>query len=241
MIDYLLLYKNKSVNNKFLLILFFIFILFSLNIKAQESKDKWISFKKLSRPEKCWVLSHLFVANSAYKVSNFARLVADSLKNDSILDGDADGGQVDAFRHSYWMSVLVREMHPKKALKLGRAHEKGNYLDYKRKKNEEGSLPDKVACEMDLWNNEVGINLGNKYRDVSLDSLKTIVITEILKGSMKVIFKNKSGESLDKEGNTIPYEEWNGKWENSRVLINSDYNYNNSSKKGQIIESIDKF
>jgi hypothetical protein len=212
------------VKNKFPIIIILIISLNTFNTKAQNEKGKWKTFKQLSRPEKCWVITHIFVANKAFNVSNYVRKVADSLKNDSVLDGDADGGQVDAFRHSYWMAVLVREIHSKKALKLGIAHEKGNYLDFKKRKKEDGTLPDKIACEMDLWNNNVGINLGEKYKNISLDSLKTIVISEILKGNMKVVFKNKSGESLDEQGNIIPYKEWNGKWENRRVLVNSDYN-----------------
>lgn len=215
------------MNNKFSLIFLLILIFNSIVIFAQES-SRWHTFKKLSRPEKCWVISHIFVANKAYKISSFVRSVTDSLKKSNILDGDADGGQVDAFRHSFWMAMLVKEMHWEKALKLGKAHEKGNYLQFKKRKSEVATLPDKIACEMDLWNNGVGINLGKIYFDVSPDSLKLIIIDEIINGRMKVIYKNKKGDSLDIDGNIIPFDEWNGKWENSRVMIFSDYNLQKS-------------
>ncbi len=229
------------MNNKFPVIFLLVLFFNSLSTNAQDCASKLASFKKLSKPEKYWVISHIFVASKALKISNFVRMVTDSLKINSILDGDSDGGQIDAFRHSYWMALLVKEMNFKKALKLGKAHEKGNYLDFKEGKKEEGNLPDKIACEMDIWNNEVGISLGKKYLNISPDSLKTIIINEILNGSMKVIYKNKTGDSLDKDGNLIPLAVWSGKWENQRFLIESSYNSQKNIKKVKDTESIDKF
>ena len=96
------------------------------------SQNRWKEFKKLSRPEKTWVVMHPFAALKAATISYNARKTADSLKTSAILDGDADGGQVDAFRHAYWMAMLCRDIGWRKAYRLGKAHEKGNYLDYKK-------------------------------------------------------------------------------------------------------------
>jgi hypothetical protein len=64
------------------------------------------SFNKLSRPEKWWVVLHPFVAKKAYKISLEARSISKEIEKDTLLDQDADGGQVDAFRHSYWMARM---------------------------------------------------------------------------------------------------------------------------------------
>ena len=84
-------------------------------------------FSKLSRPEKCWVVFHPFIAKKAYIISLEARNISRTLEKDSTLDHDADGGRVDAFRHAYWMARLAQEIGWRKARKLGNAHERGNY------------------------------------------------------------------------------------------------------------------
>ena len=186
------------------------------------SQNRWKEFKKLSRPEKTWVVMHPFAALKAATISYNARKTADSLKTSAILDGDADGGQVDAFRHAYWMAMLCRDIGWRKAHSLGKAHEKGNFLDYKKHRYEDGSLPDKAACDMDLWNNNTGINISLSYSKISNDSLKNIVISNILQGKMKIIRKNIKGEFLDKNFQLIPSDSLKGRWENAKVLDNSD-------------------
>jgi len=44
-----------------------------------------------------------------------------------LLDGDASGGQVDAFRHAYWMARLHQEIGKRAAFSLGKSHEKENW------------------------------------------------------------------------------------------------------------------
>ncbi|MEI6823130.1 MAG: hypothetical protein WCL51_14460 [Bacteroidota bacterium] len=196
-------------------------------IKSQNKTSAFKQFWNVSRYEKCWALKHIFVAGKAWKITKYVRQVSDSLAKTNILDGDADGGQVDAFRHAFWMAMLSQNMSNKKALKLGIAHEKGNYLDYKKNRKEEGSLPDKISSDMDLYNNNIGIDIGivikNNTNILTTDSLKQIIINNILNGKMMVIKKNKKGEFLDTDNNVIKAESLVGKWENNKVLVPSNY------------------
>ncbi|MBK6839510.1 MAG: hypothetical protein IPG90_15685 [Bacteroidetes bacterium] len=59
-----------------------------------------------------------------WKITEQARMETKSLLLDSRLDGDEDGGQLDAFRHAFWMASLSQKICWRKALKLGIAHEK---------------------------------------------------------------------------------------------------------------------
>ncbi|NUM51418.1 MAG: hypothetical protein HUU48_09895 [Flavobacteriales bacterium] len=177
------------------------------------------SFFKLSRPEKCWVISHPFAAKKAYKVTNHALQITQEIKKQNLLDTLENGGQLDAFRHAYWMAVLTNSIGAKKAWKLGKAHEKGNYIDYKKRKLEEGYIPDSVSLAMDFFNNKIGIEIGKKYE---CNELKNTVISDILEGKMKMIYRDQKLNSLDCNGEILPYEQWSGIWRNNRCLVNSN-------------------
>ena len=218
----MIVFKRKY----FIFFLLLLIIPFS-GIRSQDKTSAFHQFWKVSRYEKCWAIKHLFIANKAWKITKYVRLVTDSIAKSGKLDGDADGGQVDAFRHAFWMAMLSQNMRSKKALRLGIAHEKDDYLSYKKRRKEEGSLPDKISSDMDLFNNNIGIEIGieikNNKKTISTDSLKQIVIKYILNGKMKVIKKNKKGEFLDADNNVINKETLIGKWENNKVLVNSNY------------------
>ncbi len=186
--------------------------------KSQSVKN----FLKLSRPEKCWVLTHPFKAKRAYKVSIEARHKADSLAKTPMLDKDANGGMVDAFRHAYWMARLSQTMKAKKALKLGYAHEKGNYLQYKKHKTEDGSIPDKISSDMDIFNNKIGAQIGDSLKNTPPEKLEEIIIDAILQGKMKIILKDKNGNYLDCNYNIIPTDSLKHKWINNKCLVNSN-------------------
>lgn len=196
-------------------------------IKAQENTSSFKQFWNVSRYERCWAIKHIFVAKKAWNISQYVRQVTDSVAKSGILDGDINGGQVDAFRHAFWMAMLTQNMSYHKAFRLGVAHEKGNYLDYKKHRNEEGQLPDKISSDMDLCNNNIGIEIGREAKAqnpaISADSIKLIVIKYILNGKMKVIKKNKEGAFLDANDNIIKADSLVGKWENEKVLVSSDY------------------
>lgn len=209
--------KNRfsSFNYSTKIIILLIIMAFPLKNYAQKIKD-------IPRPERIWVITHPFVAYKAWKITGEARQITSGKIHDPDLDGDYNGGQVDAFRHTLWMALLSQKMKAKKARKLGIAHEKGNEIYYKKHKLEDGSLPDSVACEMDLRNNEVGLSIGSQNREATKEELQELVKQAILSGKCWKISKNKAGDFLDKNNKPIPKEQWKGKWVTPKILVPSD-------------------
>lgn len=178
-------------------------------------------YKKLSCPEKWWVILHPFAAKKAFNITVDARKVSKEVESDSLLDHDADGGQVDAFRHSFWMARMAQEMRPGKARSLGKAHERGNYLDWKKHRTGEETFSDSIAGAMDLFNNEIGIETGHQNKSLSKSALQKLLTDKILKGEMKIIFKDDEGHSLDCNHKIIDMHAYIGKWNIPRCLVNS--------------------
>jgi hypothetical protein len=201
------------------IIALFLCLFFNAFAEAQSISD----FKKLTCPEKRWVIFHPFVAKKAFRITNEARLESKKMETDTRLDGDADGGQVDAFRHSYWMARLSQEMCWRKARSLGRAHEKGNYRDFKKNKAGEEAFSDSVAGVMDLHNNQQGISVGQNNKALSSEELKLLIVQSIQRGEMKIIRKDENGNSLDCNGNILDLEKYTGVWNIPRCLVSSSY------------------
>lgn len=187
------------------------------------SQSNWQKFKKLSPSKRMWVLFHPFKAKKALAISKEANKVADSIKNSPLLDGDAAGGQVDAFRHAYWMARLRQEIGKSAARSLGKAHEKENYQTYKKRKLEDGIVPDKISSTMDLFNNEVGLSLAQKNSKGSKKGLIYKVINAIHAGKLRIIKKDVNGQFLTCNNTQIPKESLKGKWQNNKCLISSNY------------------
>jgi hypothetical protein len=84
----------------------------------------------------------------------------------------------------------------------------------------------------DLMNNEIGIELGRRFPKISLESIIEQAKKLILEGKAWVIKKDEEGNFLDLHGNIISKEQWLGKWNTPKVIINSNYrnsgnNHNN--------------
>jgi len=202
-------------------LLFLSFLFLSDKMNAQSSA--FGSFWKLSCPEKWWVFTHPFVAKDAFKITREARLKSDSLLQISALDGDPLGGQIDAFRHAYWMARMAQTMKWKKALRLGKAHEKANKISFRKNQNdEEGLLPDSVSSEMDLYNNQVGVAIGCNFKSVSGQAICDTVIQNIRAGKLKIILKNENGVELKCDGTQLDKNEFAGKWNIPKCLVNSN-------------------
>lgn len=216
-------------------LLLFLMALFSFSSNSQPTDtaqgkpalhrpSAWNSFWNLSGPERGWVITHLFIANKARKISLEARALSEEIRKDTILDGDSDGGRVDAFRHTYWMARLSQTFCWKKAIKLGKAHEKGNYKQYKKgKKDEEGVLPDSVSSAMDLFNNSVGASIGCANPFLSKKELQELVIQLIIVGKTKIISKNNDGIPLDCNGKLIETDVFFNRWNIPKCLVNSGF------------------
>lgn len=187
---------------------------------AQHSAKK--KFKELSPPEKTWVIFHPFVAKKALKLSELARAESKALISDPRLDGDENGGQIDAFRHAYWMTLLSQHMCWRKARSLGVAHEKGNYINWKKNRLEDMALTDSIASVMDMKNNSYGINLSRQSGKINVDTLKTVIINAILEGELIILWKNKEGKFLDCDGILADDQIRLEKWSKSRCLVPSN-------------------
>ncbi len=201
---------------------YFTKIIILLLIMAFPIKNYAQKIKDIHRPERIWVIFHPFSVLKSWKISKEARLIANSHINDPDFDGDYNGGQVDAFRHTLWMAMLTQKTSARTAEKLGIAHEKGNKIDYDKRLLEEGKLPDSVACEMDLRNNRVGIEIGEENKKMPSNELQQIVKRAVLEGECWKINKNKYGQFLDKNNQLIPKEQYLGKWITPKVLVPSD-------------------
>ncbi len=207
----------------------FLLILFMMQVARSQSMFN--EFISLSRPEKWWVMMHPFIAKKASEAAKKARIAAKKQKQNPALDSLYNGGRIDAFKHAYWMALMVREMKSKKAKKLGIAHEKGNYLDFKKRRGEDGAVPTKENNEMDLYNNIAGIKIGEKFSEIPNDSLQKIIIDSIAVGYLKIIKQNEDGIFLDSNGNIILQGNIKGRWETPRVLVPSDFGL--KGKKGK--------
>jgi len=212
--------KMKRLPTDFTFILFS--LLFFLTVRASGQDSPQSHYRALSCPEKWWVIFHPFIAKKTYRLSIQAREVSKELLKDSFFDGDENGGQIDAFRHSYWMALLSQNICWRKARSLGKAHEKGNYLAFKKGQKEEDLLPDSLSSVMDLYNNGVGLEIGKSTKKISDEELRRVVRDSVLAGKMKVIRKNAAGITLDCDGNAMDSVRYKGKWNIPKCLVTSD-------------------
>jgi hypothetical protein len=191
-------------------------------LEAQNNTN--ISSKKISCPEKWWAVKHPFIAKKAFHLTLYSLAVADSLRRKESPGDNIGAGQLDAFKHAFWMATLVQDIKWKKAKRLGIAHEKANYRSY-IKSFKKGIMygHDRIRSEMDLWNNEIGIAIGLACKGCDHILLKQIILDSIQDGSMKVVRMNSKGQFLDHEGKILPPENYQGKWLNDKCLIPSNY------------------
>lgn len=198
---------------------FYLFIfVFILSAGSGISQSK--KFSSLSKYEKRWAIFHPFASLKIKKHQKQMYAVYDSVKKSNVLDQFSNGGKLDAFRHVFAMAYFTRFVSVKKLRKLGQAHEKGNYLDFKKGRLEDGELPDSISTVMDLRNNEVGFDLGTANKTLSVESLKLAIIQKINSGAAYIIRRNKDGLYVDCDGNLIP-EKQKGTWNISKCLVGS--------------------
>ena len=186
------------------------------------AQSNWQRFKQLLPAQKTWVILHPFKAKKAYKISLEATNVSDSIAKTHLLDGDVTGGQVDAFRHAYWMARLNQEIGKSAARSLGKAHEKDNYRQFKDQLLEDGVFPDKISSEMDLINNNVGLNYTKKRKPYPKDGLIYRIVNEILAGELRILKKDKEGNYMSCTGKILDSEELKNSWTNNKCIVPSN-------------------
>jgi hypothetical protein len=201
----------------------FLALTFSFSLVSFSQSN--VSRQSVSFHEKCWVLFHPFVAKKALRNTRIVLADVDSLKKTGLIGTDMNGGKLDAFRHAYWMATLANSIGKRKSLRLGKAHEKGNYRAFKKHKFEDTILPDSASCEMDLRNNKTGAELiSEKSRFGQKKEIQDIIIDALRAGKLSIIKKDKQGNYLFCDGTFIDTNLWKGKWDIPKCLISSDQN-----------------
>lgn len=192
--------------------------IFTLDARAKDGP-----WKRLSRPEKIWSAFHPFKARKVLACARRSQFVTDSLDKAGVMS-DKNGGQLDAFRHAFWMALMITEgMNETVVRRIGERHEKGNYLDFKNRRLEDSLLADSMMCVMDLRNNDCGISIGKTFRNGDkTTSLIAHVISEIWDGRLWIISKNPDGAFLDCQGNVIPDQTARTNWYVPKCLVHSD-------------------
>ena len=178
-------------------------------------------FSSLSSPEKWWVFWHPFKAKKALEVSIRTLSITDSIKKTGSIGMDINGGKLDAFKHCLWMVTLSNKIGEKAALKLGRAHEKGNYHSFLEGNLEDGYLPDKVSSDMDLFNNKIGAKHSRNYSISTEEEFIHLTLELLDQGALRII-KKEGDIFLSCQGEKIPEASLLGTWENSKCLVPSN-------------------
>jgi len=199
-----------------------LFIVTVLIVMSTNAQSGFSSFFKLSPPKRTWVFFHPFKAKKSLQISKETNKVSDSIAKTNVLDRDKSGGQVDAFRHAYWLARLSQEIGERAARSLGKAHEKENYLAFKKSALEDGIVPDEISSEMDLHNNEQGLKIISENNSLSQKALIAKIVRAIQEGKMKIIKKDKTGNFLTCNGAKIDKKTLKGKWKNNKCLVNSN-------------------
>ena len=194
-------------------------------------RDVFNSIKNLNIYEIYWYLTHLFKAYGVWKISIYVRELTSNEITNPELDGDPLGGQIDAFRHILWMALITQKYGAKTARSIAKTYEKGNKLDYKKKHFIEQNIPDATSMVMDLMNNEIGIEIGLKYPDISILSLISEIKKIILEGKAWKIKKHKNGKVLSCDNYFLSPKAWNGKWNIPKVIVPSNYSFEQKKSK----------
>ncbi len=135
-----------------------------------------------------WAFFHPLAAIKVKRIYKKNLIIYQEVKQQKLLDTIENGGKLDAFRHGFFMACFAQKIKPKKLIKLGLAHEKDDVHIYsKKRKTEFKDIPDSSSVQMDLYNNQIGIELGRKYRKISSTQLKDTILIYIQKNKFKTI------------------------------------------------------
>ncbi len=176
------------------------------------------------KQELCWAIWHPFAALKVKKIKAKADLIYVQTGIKDQLDNLSSGGKLDAFRHVFYMAAFAQKIKAKKLRKLGIAHEKGNYRQFLKHQNENGEVPDSLSSVMDLYNNDVGLNIGSSpaYKGMNLETLKELVIWKIKSGNATILKRNKQGLYVECDDKIIDLSLYKGKWFVPKCLVPSN-------------------
>lgn len=205
-------------------VVFIIAVLLVLGPPKLHAQGKVVQFFELSKYEKVWTVKHLKHAAKANYITELAKTVTDSLIKNNVLDQDLSGGQIDAFRHAFWMGAMVLNgVPPEVALELGEVHEKSNISEYKARSANNLSMLDASSCYMDLFNNIKGIELAlSMPKNCTTQQLIHCILTRVALGDFAIIYKDYSGNMLTCEGEILSIEEQSSSWYNGKCVVPSN-------------------
>ena len=198
---------------RFLLIIAFFFFTLKNNSIEAASDNSTPAFREI-----IWGICHPFIAIKVKNISRRSMFVTDSIGEKSILI-DKSGGNLDAFKHSFWMASLSQNIKEKKARKIGIIHEKVNYKQHKRALRKGKCTQDSTASLMDLENNDIGISIGIENRNIKESELIKLVIFAVKNGELFIVSKDEKGNYLDCNGEILPKDDC--KWNKGRCLVKS--------------------
>ncbi len=180
--------------------------------------------QKVAFQEGLWALVHPFAAIKIKAISRQCDIIYRQNSQNPQVDDYASGGRKDAYRHVFYMAAFAQKLRTSRVLKLGRAHEKTNYRQFKKRKLEQGELADSMLCVMDLKNNDLGCQLGKQNPNLSLEQLNELSLKTIVEGKAVILKRNKKGQYLNCSNNPIT-EGSEKKWASDKCLVPSNYNY----------------
>jgi hypothetical protein len=181
--------------------------------------------QKPFKEEVFWAIWHPVAAIKVKKMYSKAYVIYTQPTIKTALDSFNNGGKLDAFRHVFFMATFAQKIKLKKLKKLGLAHEKGNYRQFKKGQNEEGERPDSLSNVMDLKNNELGLKIGSENKNLSLVELKQNVIQQINEGKALIILRNAKGLYLDCNNSPLDLKLYTHNWYIPKCLVQSNQNY----------------
>ncbi|MDX1812450.1 MAG: hypothetical protein R3240_10910 [Gammaproteobacteria bacterium] len=124
-------------------------------------------FRSLTKQEKAYLVKY---PHHLLKLKNCKdKAIAET---ERIFGISGDNDESDAFRHCFWAAMLSRELGYEHALEITSAHESSPSSD-----------PEEKA--MDLFNNSIGLNIGQDMSNDDLLSQRCIL--NLLDGNLKVI------------------------------------------------------
>lgn len=170
-------------------------------------------------------MKHPFSAIKVKKISRQCFKTFDRRTLQLELDSFNNGGKLDAYRHVFFMAAYAQKIPPGKLRTLGHAHEKTNYRQFLQGLNEDGELPDSLGSVMDLFNNELGLSIGRRNRNLNLEELGRMVITELKKGEGLIVKRNGMGSYLTCQDELIDLRNISRTWYIPKCLVRSNYSY----------------
>lgn len=190
-----------------------------LSIKLPSQK------KGLFDPVALWGISHPFAAAKIKKINRQCLTIYNQKELKTRLDSFNSGGQLDAFRHVFFMAAFHQKVNAKKLRKLGKAHENKNYRQFLKGEQQGEFRHDSLSMVMDLHNNEVAFGLKSSGTFVSLEELKETVIQTLYSGKALVMKRNRKGQLLKCDNSLLRPEDYGNSWYIPKCLVSSNQVY----------------